>query len=176
MKTFSAIVLSFTAFISALFGSEALDRARQLANSGDSLGARTALAQAAQRSPNDVGALMEYAEFLDRYGDSAARGAYEKVLEALGPRGDAEKRAAVLRRLLTLDLLAGDHRAAQKHREAFQAAGGLGLASAAAPQDPAGPTVTIPGPLRSFGRMAAISSDLTPDEVLGALARNVVTS
>ncbi len=177
MKTFSAIVLSFTAFISALPGSEALDRARQLANSGDSLGARTALAQAAQRSPNDVGPLMEYAEFLDRYGDSAARDAYEKVLEALGPRGDADKRAAVLRRLLALDLLAGDRRGYQKHREAFQAAGGQGLAAPAAPpQDPAAQTVTIPGPLRSFGRMAAISSDLTPDEVLGALARNVVTN
>src|SRR4029453_6540999 len=37
-------------------------------------------------------------------------------------------------------------------------------------------TTLIPGPLRSFGRMAAISSDLGPDDVLGALARNVVTN
>ena len=48
--------------------------------------------------------------------------------------------------------------------------------SASAAQNPAKQTVSIPGPLRSFGRMAAISSDLTPDEVLGALARNVVTN
>jgi len=36
------------------------------------------------------------------------------------------------------------------------------------------PTVTIPGPLRSFLRMAAISQKVGPDEVLPLLARNVV--
>ena len=36
--------------------------------------------------------------------------------------------------------------------------------------------VNIPGPLRSFGRMAAISSDIQPEDVLPALARNVVTN
>jgi hypothetical protein len=35
---------------------------------------------------------------------------------------------------------------------------------------------TIPGPLRSFLRMAAISQKITPDEVLPLLARNVVVS
>jgi hypothetical protein len=36
--------------------------------------------------------------------------------------------------------------------------------------------VSIPGPLRSFLRMAAISQQITPDEVLPLLARNVVMS
>src|SRR6266404_7662573 len=36
-------------------------------------------------------------------------------------------------------------------------------------------TVAIPGPLRSFLRMAAISQKVSPDEVLPLLARNVVT-
>ncbi|MDQ6676834.1 MAG: hypothetical protein M3Z09_06010, partial [Acidobacteriota bacterium] len=36
--------------------------------------------------------------------------------------------------------------------------------------------ITIPGPLRSFGRMAAISTDINPDDVLTSLARNVVTN
>jgi len=36
--------------------------------------------------------------------------------------------------------------------------------------------VAIPGPLRSFLRMAAISQKITPDEVLPLLARNVVMS
>ena len=36
--------------------------------------------------------------------------------------------------------------------------------------------VEIPGPLRSFGRMAAISRDFQPDDILPALARNVVTN
>src|SRR5439155_13192478 len=50
---------------------------------------------------------------------------------------------------------------------------GAASSSAAAPE--AGKqTIPIPGPLRAFGRMAAISSDLGPDEVLSALARIVV--
>src|SRR5580693_9509514 len=35
---------------------------------------------------------------------------------------------------------------------------------------------TIPGPLRSFLRMAGISQKVSPDEVLPLLARNVVIS
>src|SRR5262249_8502508 len=87
------------------------------------------------------------------------------------------RRAAVAKRLITLDLSAGDNVAARKHLGDFQAAGGSGLSlpSGSEPPDPK-QTVMIPGPFRSFGRMAAISSDLTPDEVLGALARNVVTN
>src|SRR6267143_1493357 len=72
-----------------------------------------------------------------------------------------------------------DRVAAGKHMEVYRAAGGASLAMTGASSgshDPAKQTVNIPGPLRSFGRMAAISSDLTPDEVLGALARNVVTN
>ncbi len=34
----------------------------------------------------------------------------------------------------------------------------------------------IPGPLRSFARMAALSPDLAPEQLLPALARNVVTN
>ena len=177
MRAFSVVAVSVITFSSALVASESLDRARQLTNSGDSLGAKTLLAQAAQSNPKDTTVLSEYAEFLDRYGDSAARGAYEKLLDALGGSGDPARRAAVARRLVTLDLLAGDIAASTRHFEAYQAAGGNGLAlpSTSAPLDPTH-TVTIPGPLRSFGRMAAISSDLTPEEVLGALARNVVTN
>ena len=36
--------------------------------------------------------------------------------------------------------------------------------------------ISIPGPLRSFARMAALSPDLSPDDLLGGLARNVVTN
>jgi hypothetical protein len=176
MRVLSAIVFSVFTFSSALVASESLDRARQLTNSGDSLGAKTLLAQAAQNNPKDTTVLSEYAEFLDRYGDPAARGAYEKLLEALGS-GDPARRAAVARRLVTLDLLAADNVAAGMHLEIYKATGGAGLAlpAANATQDPTH-TVTIPGPLRSFGRMAAISSDLMPEGVLGALARNVVTN
>ena len=42
---------------------------------------------------------------------------------------------------------------------------------AAAPTSP--PDVSIPGPLRSFLRMAGVSQKVTPDEVLAKVARNV---
>ena len=48
-------------------------------------------------------------------------------------------------------------------------------ADAPGPKDPK-LTASIPGPLRSFARMAAISPDALPEEVLPALARNVVTN
>ena len=51
--------------------------------SGDSAGARAALARAAENNPNDVSALTNYAEFLERYGDPACREAYARLLEAL---------------------------------------------------------------------------------------------
>src|SRR5207244_425320 len=99
---------------------------------------------------------------------------------ALGSSGDSAKRISVAKRLIELDLLAGDNVAATKHFEAYQAAGGRGIAApgatALSAAQPSKQTINIPGPLRSFGRMAAISSDLMPDEVLGALARNVVTN
>ncbi|MBK5292800.1 MAG: hypothetical protein JJE04_14135, partial [Acidobacteriia bacterium] len=38
------------------------------------------------------------------------------------------------------------------------------------------PTIDIPGPRQGFSRMAALSPDLKPEEMLPALARNVVTN
>jgi hypothetical protein len=38
------------------------------------------------------------------------------------------------------------------------------------------PTAAIPGPFRSFARMAAISAEAAPEDILPALARNVVTN
>ena len=45
------------------------------------------------------------------------------------------------------------------------------LRTAAAPN-----YIEIPGPLRSFARMAALSPDLTPNDLLPALARNIITN
>src|SRR5713226_2493874 len=129
MKAFSAIVFTCLTFGSVLSGSESLDRARQLTKSGDAAAARTLLAQAVQRNPNDITSLSEYAEFLDRYGDPGTRAAYGKLLDALGSSGDSAKRASVAKRLIALDLLAGDNVAATRHFEAYQAAGGKGIAA-----------------------------------------------
>jgi hypothetical protein len=48
------------------------------------------------------------------------------------------------------------------------------FANPAAAQRPTSSTVIVPGPLRSFLRMAGISQKVAPDEVLPFLARNVV--
>src|SRR5437016_11406050 len=176
----SSIVLALL-FLTSLKADDALDKARQLEKAGDVPGARAALAAAVQHSPGDVDALAEYAEFLVRYGDPDSRAAYNKTFEAIEKSGDREKLAAVARELTILDLIDGDRSAAAQHLEAYHAAGGNDWPGspgwkAAEAQNEAKQFVNIPGPLRSFGRMAAIASDINPDDILSALARNVVTN
>jgi hypothetical protein len=126
--------------------------------SGDSAGARAALARAAADNPNDISALTGYAEFLERYGDPACREVYASLLEVLRNTGDTARTGAVARRIAVIDLLAGKG----------------STAPAASAEN--WPTVPIPGPLRPFARMAAISPEADADEALSALARNVVTN
>ena len=160
-------------------GEQNLDSIQQMEASGDTAGARTALARAAQANPNNVAAWTAYAEFLDRYGDPGAREAYAKLLAALHNGGNSARAAAVSRRLALLDLLAGDRNAAGTHLEAYRSSGGktatLGTPPAAKPPGSEG-AATIPGPIRSFARMAALSPEADPADVLPALARNVVTN
>ncbi|HEV2446596.1 MAG TPA: hypothetical protein VGS58_11760, partial [Candidatus Sulfopaludibacter sp.] len=161
MKVFSGVVVFVLSIAPGVRGQSNLDQLRQLESSGDRSAARAALAQAARSSPSNVAILTEYAEFLDRYGDPAARQEYSSLLAALRNSGDSAREAAVSRRIRILDLLAGES------------------AAPAASKPPAAeswPTIAIPGPLRSFARMAAISPDAVPEEVLPALARNVVTN
>jgi hypothetical protein len=169
MKAFSSYPLFCLGIISVtvLSGSQTLDEARRLETSGEAIKARTLLARAAQSAPNDITAQTEYAEFLDRYGDPGTREAYRKLLDTLERSGDSARRAAISRRLMALDLLAGDKTAAAAH--GWQA-------GAAAESKETVQNIQIPGPLRSFGRMAAISSDIRAEDVLPALARNVVTN
>ena len=176
----SSVVLALC-FLIPLRADDALDKARQLEKSGDIAGARMALSAAAQRSSSDAEALREYADFLNRYGDPESRAAYAKAFEAAEKSGDRTQLAAVARELVILDLVAGDRAAAARHVEAYHAAGGkdwsnppvwnAGLAQADPKQ-----MAYIPGPLRSFNRMAAISSEINSEDVLPALARNVVTN
>jgi hypothetical protein len=144
----------------------------QMESKGDAAGAREFLERAAQSGSAD--ALQAYAQFLDRHHDPAAREAHEKVLKA----AQGEPRVFAARRLAVLDLLAGDQQAAQRHLEQYRAAGGreLSLTSAPARAPEKQQTIAIPGPLRSFSRMAALAPDLSPEELLPALARNVVTN
>ena len=150
---------------------------RQMEASGDTEGARAALQREVEANPSSVPALTSYAEFLERYGDPAARTAYSKLLTALRASGDKTSEGAIAKRLAILDLLAGDGNAVSRDLDSYRMATGKVLKVAAAAQSaPDTGTATIPGPLRSFARMAAISSDADPDDILPALARNVVTN
>lgn len=158
-----------------LFGQGDAERVKQMEISGDTAAARTLLANAATANPNDPAALTRYAEFQDRYGDPTARDTYRK-LAALN------KSSAVERRLVLLDLIAGDRDAAVKDLAAYRANGGsdwqgisLEKPVAKAPSEQQA-MISIPGPMRSFARMAAVSADSQPSEFLSSLARNVVTN
>jgi hypothetical protein len=143
----------------------------QMESKGDAAEARDYLQRAAQTG--GVDARLAYAQFLDRHRDPEARAEYEKVWTAA--RGDERELAA--RRLVVLDLIAGDRDAAQRHVEQYRSAGGRDFNLPALAATPAKPqTIAIPGPLRSFSRMAALAPEISPDDVLPALARNVVTN
>jgi hypothetical protein len=177
MKALSIVFL--LAFALILQGTENLERARQLEASGDHAEARALLARAAQNAPSDIPALTEYAEFLDFHADPAALEAYAKLLAALDAPAHSRERAAVARRMAELSFVRGDRAGAARSLEVYRSAGGApsepAVLAAASPDSPA-QFVDIPGPLRSFGRMAAISSDAQADDLLPALARNVVTN
>ncbi len=153
-------------------GQEIAARARQMEERGQAAAARSLLLAAVKESPNDAVALTVTAEFLDRHGDPAARGVYEKLLGVLAKSGSPEL-ARRAKRLAALDLLAGDTAAAQRH---IRQAGGVTVPTPKTELGADYSTIEIPGPLRSFSRMAALSPDLPREEILPALARNIVTN
>ena len=177
MKAFPVFVTLVLTSSLSIQGQTNLDSIRRMEASGDTAGARTALARAAEANPNNLAALAAYAEFLDRYGDPASRDAYAKLLTAARSSGDRGQAGMAARRLVLFDLLAGDANAVNGHLDAYRSATGkqVTLASAQAAAT-SWPTASIPGPIRSFARMAAISADAAPGDILPALARNVVTN
>ncbi len=177
MKLSVSVLLSFSVISSAL-AQDDVTRARELKTRGDTAGARTLLQRAAQ--PGDTAGLKAYAEFLDLQKDPDTRQAYQRLLDATPGSGANPQRAVILRRLVVLDMLADDYPAAEKHIAEYRTAGGAGLHLAAPSVGEAAASsrsfIEIPGPLRSFARMAALSPDLKPEELMPALARNMVTS
>ena len=179
MKAFASVLLALLTFGSLCVADDSAVRTRQMEREGDAAGARQLLLRAAQSSPPDAGALTAYAEFLDRHRDPGVRPAYEKMLKSLTRAEDRGKVETAAKRLLVLDLLENDTAAMERHFNEYKESGGTGISLDAlrGAQKPAPPpTVEIPGPLRSFARMAALSPDLSPAELLPALARNVVTN
>jgi hypothetical protein len=175
MKALVTAFISLFSVLSVVLALAAEDftaHAWQMESKGEPAEAREYLQHAAQNG--GVDAKLAYAEFLDRHRDPAARDAYEKVWD--GAKGEQREFAA--RRLVLLDLIAGDRDRAQHHLDDYRTVGGRDFTfsqSAAAPPEKR-QSIAIPGPLSSFSRMAALAPETPPDDVLPALARNIVTN
>ena len=174
LPTLVALVLGTAGAVWALDAS-LQDRVRALELAGEARQARQLVEDALQSSPNDADVLECAARFADARRDAEAIALYKRLADLSGL--DLPRRQAALRRLIQLELAAGDRPAATAHLAALRNTG------APAPELPQTPQpvfpmgyVEVPGPMRSFSRMAALSPDMPPDELLLALARNVVTN
>ena len=156
-------------------GNGEAQKAWELERKGDAAGALELLQQEANAPSATPENLSALAEFLDLHHDAGARKAYRNALRLAN---ESEKRA-MLRRLAILDTLAGDEAAETADLREYRTAGGNDLeAPGKQPSTPPVPmsVITLPGPLRSFARMAALSPDVRSGTLLTALARNVVTN
>ncbi len=179
MRRIRLVVLGVLASLHPLTGQDVVARARELERRGEAVEARQLLRRAAENAPHDAAVLSAYAEFLDRYRDPAAREVYDKLLGLLNRSDQRSTRAATARRLVLLSLMAGDRAGAARYLEAYRAAGGAEWPAGVRLETPPaaeGPYIEIPGPFESFARMAAVSQETPPGELLAALARNVVTN
>jgi hypothetical protein len=178
MRFFLKLSAALAGFALLLNAADTAERARKMELGGDAQGARTLLRHAVEASPQDPAALAGWAEFLDYHNDPDAHESYVKLLAALPSSGANQQRVEVLHRLLELSLLTGDRPAAVRYLEQARREGAADLPAslpAAAQANPAS-FIEIPGPTRSFARMAALSPDIPLEDLLGALARNVVTN
>ncbi len=162
--------------VGGLSAHEAVDRAQKYEDAGDSSAAREVYAGALRATPNDPELLTGYAQILERYRDLRARETWRKSAASWRSAGRTPDAARSAKRALLLDLIAGDRASAEVDFAAYKSLGGtdLQLPEPTTGGDQRRESVTIPGPMRSFARMAAVSPDVQPDEVLPALARNVV--
>lgn len=168
----------FLCFLLPLGASQTVDQAHHLEDTGDSAGARQIFTRAIAQTPNDSELLDGWASFQERYHEAGARATWRKTADAWKRDGKASQAMAAARRAVLLDLIAGDRKAADADLETYRKLGGTDLQFAGEKETAARPTqmVQIPGPQRSFARMAAIATDAAPEDILPALARNVVTN
>jgi len=154
--------------------------AERLEAAGHAAEAARILRSAAGRRDASLSVLRAWAEFLDARGDPDLRAAYERLMAAAAASNARELELAAARRLVVASLEAGDNQAAARYLERYRKAGGSAWPGAAIELKPVMPAVrwqvTIPGPLNSFRRMAAISEDVPAEAILAALARNVIMS
>lgn len=143
-------------------------------STGDLAGAKSILQQASAQ-PGNSAAAEDLAEFLDRHHDPGSREAYLKWASL---ETDTSKRQLALRQAVLIDFMNGKMSELDTDIAAYRAAGGsdLSVPPATRAQSSLYSTIMIPGSLHSFARMAALTPDLAPEDLLPALARNVVTN
>src|SRR5580658_1811814 len=152
------IFLSFH-LVGQLGASEVTDRAHKYEDAGNSAGAREVYSKAVQTTPNDPELLTAYAQVLERYKDPGAREAYRKSSTLWKNAGRTQDAARSARRAVLLDLIAGDRTSAEADLAIYRNLGGAdlqlpGLSDGGVQKRG---SISIPGPIRSFARMAAIS-------------------
>ena len=173
------LAFSLTALLPGTADAQALTQALQAERAGRTQEARELLASAAAGVSSNAEAQLAYAEFLDRYGDSGALTVYEAALRT-APSNELKQRIA--KRLAVLALAAGNQATAESAAAAYSRAGGIGWEQATSRIGAGANLETsdfgvaeIPGILDGFLRMAALSTDLKPEQLLPALAKNVAT-
>jgi hypothetical protein len=174
VRSFAVILVTSACLFQSVKAGDIGQKAWELESQGDAAGARAMLHREAQSSTAGAETLEAYADFLDRHHDPGARAAYERLLlVAQGPT-----KLAATRRLVLLDVFAEDLQAAAHHLQQFQESGGSGwtLPSVQPAATEKAQVILIPGPLRSFARMAALAPDVHPEDLMSALARNIVTN
>lgn len=170
----SACLGAATCFAMVAHGATLDQEITQKEASGDLAGARALLEEQAKQPGNAVAA-AELAEFLDRHEMPDRR---EAFLKWASEESDAGRKKMALREAVLMDYMSGRNDDLTADLGAYRAAGGADLSvpeKRAATQNIYSST-TIPGPLSSFARMAALSPDLPAEDLLPALARNVVTN
>lgn len=168
----STVLVSLFCLCTGLLANDAVDRAQKYEDTGDSAAAKEVYTKALQATPNDADLVTGYAQFLERYRDPGARDQWRKsagLWKALGRTQDA---AHAARQAVKLDLIAGDRAAADTDAKT----GDLRLPEPSGAPAQNRVQIAIPGPIKAFARMAALPVDISPDAVLTAVARNVVTN
>ncbi len=158
---------------SATSAADLREQVSQHEATGDLAGAQSLLTREAGTTGNTNG-VEELAEFLDRHHEADSRAAYLRWAAA---ETDPARKRLALRQVVLDDFTSGKTADLQHDIEQYSAAGGTDFsAPSSRPRTANYSTVFIPGPLSSFARMAALAPDLSSDELLPALARNVVTN
>ena len=167
----SVALLTMLASLSARPDQATKEQVAQFEAAGDLTSAKALLMRDADSNANDASAQQSLAQFLCRHGEAACRDAVAKWASL---ETDSNRKKLAFRQLVLLDYVSAKDTSSDLQQ--YQAAGGNDFSSPGKHDQASYSMVTVPGPLPSFARMAALSPDLAPEDLLPALARNIVTN